>query len=431
MSGLAATALVLISLLLFQRDAQSAGGETGFVPFDTFLTSVRSATLESLAGREGVRVHNAAEFERMKAHILSLYEGVEVDKTFILDESNHVDCINVNKQPSLRRNGKFLPIAKAPAPKLAKEKAEDPDRQDKNLNPMLSAERKDSFGNAQYCRQGFIPMRRVTLEKLVRYETVADFLHKYGKAGTQGLHRWAKGDQKVDNIGGESYLNLWKPVSSPGEFSLSQQWYMGGSGGKRQTVEGGWQVYPRMYNTSLPALFIFFTSDNYSTGCYNLDCRAFVQVNNDWVLGGALSPVSTDGGPQYSFRMTWLLAAHDWWLFLQKEQGPDNLNPIGYYPEYLFQGGQMTKYAQYIKFGGETAASQSAGQMGSGAFASAGSDHAAYQRNIIYTDKKYVNLPAKLSGSQDTKSCYTIDIHNKTSNWWATYFFFGGPRCPN
>jgi hypothetical protein len=39
----------------------------------------------------------------------------------------------------------------------------------------------------QYCEQGFIPMRRITLDELVRYETLADFFNKYGKAGQKGV----------------------------------------------------------------------------------------------------------------------------------------------------------------------------------------------------------------------------------------------------
>jgi hypothetical protein len=51
---------------------------------------------------------------------------------------------------------------------------------------MLSQKRKDAFGNAQYCAPGYIPMRRVTLDDLVRYQTLDDFFNKYGRAGERG-----------------------------------------------------------------------------------------------------------------------------------------------------------------------------------------------------------------------------------------------------
>jgi len=107
-------------------------------------------------------------------------------------------------------------------------------------------------------------------------------------ASAAGVHRWAWGDQQVDNNGGDSRLNVWKPNVAPGTMSLSQHWYVGIGEGLKQTVEGGWQVLPSKYNTTNPVLFIYYTPDNYATGCYNLDCNAFVQVNNSWVLGGSL-----------------------------------------------------------------------------------------------------------------------------------------------
>jgi hypothetical protein len=243
-------------------------------------------------------------------------------------------------------------------------------------------------------------------------------------------HRWAWGEQHVDNKGGDSRLNVWKPNSSPGVFSLEQHWYVGGSGGNTQTVEGGWQVYPDKYGTSNPVLFIFFTPDNYSSGCYNLDCSGFVQVSSTWVLGGSLSPVSTDGGTQYIFRMQWQLYNGNWWLFLQ---GTGDYIAVGYYPGSAFKSGQMTKNAQYVKYGGETASDGSgkAGQMGSGKFANTGWSHAAYQRTIYYIDTALKSHWTTLSANQPTSSCYTIDMHNNTGSSWATYFYFGGPKCPN
>jgi neprosin-like protein len=245
-----------------------------------------------------------------------------------------------------------------------------------------------------------------------------------------GTHRWAWGEQQVDNNGGDSVLNLWRPDPSPGVFSLSQHWYVGGSGSSTQTVEGGWQVYPGFYGTNDPVLFIFFTPDNYASGCYNLTCSGFVQVDNTWVLGGTLAPVSTDGGTQYFIRIQWQLYKGNWWLFVQ---GNGNYIAVGYYPGTLFGSGQMATNAQYVKYGGETDSDSAgnAGNMGSGAFASAGWTHAAYQRTIYYIDTALTSHWASLSANQPTSSCYTIDMNNNSGGSWATYFFFGGPKCPN
>jgi hypothetical protein len=54
---------------------------------------------------------------------------------------------------------------------------------------------------------------------------------------------------------------------------------VGGNGSTLQTAEVGWQVYPQKYGNSYPTLFIYWTADGYNrTGCYNLDCSAFIQT---------------------------------------------------------------------------------------------------------------------------------------------------------
>lgn len=248
--------------------------------------------------------------------------------------------------------------------------------------------------------------------------------------GGGGEHHWAWAEQQVNNHGGDSRLNVWKPDSDPGVFSLSQHWYTAGSGDSKQTVEGGWQVYPGKYSTDNPVLFIYYTPDNYSSGCYNLDCSGFVQINNTWVLGGSLLPTSAEGGTQYIIRMQWQLYEGNWWLYVQ---GSGDYIAVGYYPESVYNSGPVTNYASYIKYGGETVENSSAvaGEMGSGNFASTGWSNAAYQRTIYYIDTSHVSQWANMSAHQPSSSCYTIDLHNNTGGSWATYFYFGGPGCPN
>ena len=69
--------------------------------------------------------------------------------------------------------------------------------------------------------------------------------------------------------------------------------------------------------------------------------------------------------------------------------------------------------------------------MGSGSFASAGWTHAAYQRTISYIDIALTSHGTNCSANQTDSSCYTIAVHNNISSSWATYVFFGGPKCPN
>ena len=156
-------------------------------------------------------------------------------------------------------------------------------------------------------------------------------------------------------------------------------------------------------------------------GLLQHQCGNFVQIHNSIVLGvgGTLLPISTDGGQQYAITMTWQLYQGNWWVAVGNKW-------VGYYPGANFRGGQMSKNSKYIMYGGETASQvgdKSAGQMGSGKYAGAGSGHAAYQSRIYYDDTSLTPRWTALQVLMSTPQCYTI---------WGdpnTYLFFGGPEC--
>lgn len=418
------------------------------LPLTSYLKQVESAKFADYAQQKDFQVADEENFDRMKRHILDHYQGVAIVNSFEMDPGIIVDCIKRETQPSLntpemRDHQLANPPSFSPEGRIEKL---DSAQIGKPLGPQLSKNEFDKFKNVKFCDEGTIPLRRLLLSELVRFKTLDEYFHKFGVDGLKGMqgeevppgdgvstHYWAHARQTVDNHGGDSRLNVWKPNSSPGVFALSQHWYVGGSGSSLQTCEGGWQVYPNKYSTSEPCLFIYRTNANYSdgSGCYNLDCSGFVQTNNSWVLGGKLGPVSTTGGTQYIIRMQWQLYEGNWWLFLQ---GSGDYIAVGYYPGSVYKGGQMSKYAQSIDYGGEVASKSTdtkTGQMGSGAFANQGWQKASYQRTIYYIDKSQVSHWGNLSAVQNTSSCYTADLHNLTSGSWATYLYFGGPKCPN
>jgi hypothetical protein len=295
----------------------------------------------------------------------------------------------------------------------------------------------DQFGNSTQCEEHTIPMRRVTLEELSRFQTLEEFFqkapHGAGHLVTTGqapalatpTHKYAYTYQLVNNWGGNSSLANWNPTvtTSLGEvFSLSQQWYAGGSGSTLQTVEGGWQVFPQKYGTTNAVLFIYWTATGYQgTGCYNLDCPAFVQTNSNWSLGSRFVYYSTLGGAQASVEMQWRLYAGNWWLYLQGQA-------VGYYPGSIYRGGQLTRNATLIEYGGETVGSTVWPPMGSGHFASAGWQFAAYQRNVFYLSTPSTTQWAHLTAAQPSPTCYTVaGPYWSTTSGWGIYFYFGGP----
>ena len=176
-----------IAALIVSFDAW-AQGASRMLPFNEFYDGAGRARFEDYARKDGVKVTSADEFQKMKAHIVSTYQGVKVSNSFVLGEGDVIDCIDRRTQPALRKpGGGFGELAKPPAPTIAKERRGDEAQKGQQVGPMLDARKKDPFGNVQYCKEGLIPMRRITLDELVRYETLNDFFNKYGKAGEKGL----------------------------------------------------------------------------------------------------------------------------------------------------------------------------------------------------------------------------------------------------
>jgi hypothetical protein len=250
-------------------------------------------------------------------------------------------------------------------------------------------------------------------------------------------HEYAHATQSLTSAGGSSYLNLWSPAvdTTIGQvFSLSQQWYLNYNGSRVQTVEAGWPNYPKKYETTKSVLFAYWTADGYGkTGCYNLDCKGFVQTDGTVHLGGSFSKYSTYGGAQYVIKITYLLSGGKWWLGVGNKTSAttDDVRWIGYCPASLFKPGKLVDASILIDFGGETVGTTKWPAMGSGQFAAKGFGKAAYQSRVRYlktSGSSWYQYDATLTAQQPSPKCYTDKIYNKTSDPnYRTYFYFGGP----
>ncbi|MGA7674317.1 MAG: neprosin family prolyl endopeptidase [Rhizomicrobium sp.] len=238
----------------------------------------------------------------MRHHLQQMYGGVSVSHSF--EMGNQVfDCVPIYSQLGVRLQGlkniatpppfppyvaRFAPQTGVPTPQVTENASDKP----------------DIFGNKERCETGTIALRRLTFDELSRFATLRQFFQKslfdHRKNSitppSTNNHAYAHAVQNVSNWGGYGVLNLWSPSVNilTQTFSLSQEWYVGGTGKNIQTAETGWQNYPWKYFSESSRLFIYWTADDYNkTGCYNLDCAAFVQTNNTWILGGAFSNYST------------------------------------------------------------------------------------------------------------------------------------------
>ena len=402
--------------------------EEKFPSFSEFMESLADTKIQDYSANPATKVANDDQFAEMKSYLLDLYDGVSATHSFADENGQVFDCVPIEQQPSLKGGEK---MAEAPDQPGAAEPSGELQAQS-----QLSPERKDKFGNAMWCPPGTIAVRRITMNELSRFEDMRNFFQKSPSGGrhplhgssnakaASGTHQYAHAYQNVKNLGGRSKINIWNPVVDPAihTFSLSQQWYAAGS--PVQTVEAGVQIYPQKYSTSKPVFFIYWTADGYAnTGCYNLDCSAFVQTNNKWIIGGAMSSSSVTGGTQYEILVSFYLTGGNWWLYIG---GGAASNAIGYYKASQFGTGPMATAADSIDYGGETVNITAFPPMGSGAFANAAWQKAAYQSAIEYFPATGGASAANLTAAQPSPSCYTIDLLSAAAPW-SKYFYFGGP----
>ncbi|RZB66388.1 hypothetical protein D0Y65_042146 [Glycine soja] len=297
------------------------------------------------------------------------------------------------------------------------------------------------------CPDGTIPVRRTKKDDMLRASSVQHFGKKkdrsfpqpkpakplpdiISQSGHQHAIAYVEGDKYY---GAKATINVWDPkIQQPNEFSLSQMWILGGSFGQDlNSIEAGWQVSPDLYGDNNTRLFTYWTSDAYqATGCYNLLCSGFIQINSDIALGASISPLSKYSSSQYDISiLVWKDPKEgNWWM----QFGNDHV--MGYWPAPLFS--YLSDSASMIEWGGEVVNSESDGQhtstqMGSGHFPEEGFGKASYFKNIQIVDgDNKLRAPKDLGTYTEQDSCY--NVQTGSAGDWGSYFYYGGPgRNPN
>ncbi|KAL3628870.1 hypothetical protein CASFOL_027916 [Castilleja foliolosa] len=351
-------------------------------------------------------------------------------KTIQSPDGDILDCVKSHLQPAFDH-----PLLKGHVP------LEPPERPKRNDSGESMAETLQTWTNSgESCPEGTIPIRRTTEKDVMR----ASSIRRFGRKIRRGVRRDSMSsdhEHAVAFVNGDQYygakasINVWAPsVTDQYEFSLSQLWVISGSfGNDLNTLEAGWQVSPELYGDNYPRFFTYWTTDAYqATGCYNLLCSGFVQINNKIAIGAAISPRSSLRNRQFDIGlMIWKDPKHGhWWL----EFGPGLL--VGYWPSFLFS--HLRGHASMVQFGGEIVNTRSTGhhtstQMGSGHFAYEGFGKASYFRNLQVVDWDNSLIPLNnLHLLADHPNCYNIRAGK--NNAWGNYFYYGGPgrnsKCP-
>ncbi|KAK1364697.1 Neprosin 1 [Heracleum sosnowskyi] len=300
------------------------------------------------------------------------------------------------------------------------------------------------------CPEGTIPVRRTKKEDILRASSVKN----YGKKKKKNLNLLRPNSAQPDLItqnghqhaiayvdedkyfGAKATMNVWEPkIQQPNEFSLSQIWVLGGSfDGDLNSIEAGWQVSPDLYGDNNTRLFTYWTSDAYeATGCYNLLCSGFIQINNQIAMGASIFPVSSYHGSQFDISLLLWKDPNEgnWWM-----QFGNSNQVIGYWPAYLFSN--LADGATLVEWGGEVVNSASDGQhtttqMGSGHFPGEGFSKASYFRNLQVVDgSNQLRVPRDVKTFTEQSNCYNVQTGK--NGQWGTYFYYGGPgrnpKCP-
>jgi hypothetical protein len=133
---------------------------------------VANARYSDYAGLAQTSVKNEQAFKAMQSYILDTYAGVKQVNSFVLD-GQYFDCITINSQPSVHHlNIKQI----AQPPKASISTASESSTQASGSPLTLGL--KDEFGNSISCKNGTIPMERITLDKMVQFPTLQAFLAK-------------------------------------------------------------------------------------------------------------------------------------------------------------------------------------------------------------------------------------------------------------
>ena len=430
-AALTLSAALLASLVTAAPASAQTASPVDPVPFTSFLHGLSNARATEFIGQAGVAVPDEATFEQARDHLLRVYGGQDVRRSFLQDGQT-LDCIPLAEQPAKRLRGLTSFAAPPPfSPQVAFGKPATPTDGAVDL-PAEAAK--------PACPDGSFAMPRTTLEQISAFGSLMAFFDKgpngAGRVHVPGDtldeppntdgHAYAYAYQSVDNWGGQSSQSLYDPfvdTARGGVFSLMQNWYVGGSGTGLQTAEVGWHNYPARNNDQYSRLFAYYTADGYQKAkCYNYDCGAFVQVAGAPIsLGQRWTVYSVPGGAQYYITISYYLYQGNWWLAYGDGW-------VGYYPGSLYGGGQLSRNATEIQFGTESVGTAGSWPPeGSGYFASAGWPYSGYQRAIYYRASNGAFQYPSLTSLQPSPSCYTDTNQTWGGSYWQYYFFLGGP----
>jgi hypothetical protein len=301
--------------------------------------------------------------------------------------------------------------------------------------------------------RGTVPLLHTPIDRITPTVGLNDWLAKGARANRvapagkadgyevpgKDVHKHVYATQNSTCYGADGNINAWDPYTQwSDEFSLGQLWLIRGSGSGQQTLEVGHQEYRDLYGDWLPHLFLFYTTNDYTSqgnnkGGYNTDVDGWVQYASTIHPGALSSPLSQWGGTQYVMMLKVQLWRGNWWVKV-------NGTWIGYYPASLYNRSGLRDQADRLDWGGEVVDSDNhAGttdtDMGNGHWPYEGWQHCAYMNNLQYQSTTGGAMTDyNGSAASEFPACYGIESHMRSGGSWGSYFWWGGSgrnaNCP-
>ncbi|KAK7410122.1 hypothetical protein VNO78_00658 [Psophocarpus tetragonolobus] len=365
-------------------------------------------------------------------------------KTIKSEDGDIIDCINIYDQPTFNH----------PALKNHTIKAM-PDFLVESKNSSSEDEETLTFQTWQKsgrCPKGTIPVRRILKEDLLRATSLNHFgrkppevlknstnafNHNFSNSNSEFIPKNRSSAYLVtmgyNYVGAQADINVWNPkVTQPDDFTTAQIWLKNDNNPYFESVESGWMVNPKLYGDGATRFFAYWTTDSYnSKGCFDLTCSGFVQTGQV-VLGGALEPISSHFGLQYSLNVGLFLEpdSGNWYLKIK------NNIAVGYWPAEIL--GSLRHSAILVQWGGQVSSTNikkvtphTKTQMGSGDFASGRFQNACFMQNVRIKDYSLqLKYPQYVSAMAEEPYCYSA--LNVADYGKEPIFYFGGPgQSPN
>ncbi|CAA6662875.1 unnamed protein product [Spirodela intermedia] len=255
------------------------------------------------------------------------------------------------------------------------------------------------------CPENTIPIRRTRRDDLLRKHrsipkpTSAD-PDLVNESGHQHAIAYVEGDKYY---GAKATINVWNPkIQQVNEFSLSQLWILGGSFGEDlNSIEAGWQVSPDLYGDNNTGSSPTGRDAYQATGCYNLLCSGFIQVNGEIAMGPASSPSPPTTDPQEG----------NWWM----QFGSDYV--LGYCPPSSSPTSRRVLPWWSGEGGGELGAKRRAHRHSDGLRPLPGGG--------LRKGELLQECAGRVGTFTEQSNCY--DVQSGYNGDWGSYFYFGGP----